>query len=662
MNPLPCGSIRKKTRRRFGPVFSLGTSGIDFNAAAPANPPHTFQVTLSYDGTNLTEMLTDLTTSSTFSHAYPVNIAQVVGQGTAYVGFTAGTGGATSVQDILTWTGNFNGTQISHGAGFAAHTDLQANGNTAFSTVTVARLTDGGGGKAGSLFTTAPVPISVFTTTFTFQMRPGSNPIADGLTFTIQNDPRGAAALGLGGGALGYGRMPGDTNPPAITHSVAIKFDAYKPSGNHSSTGLYVNGTFPDNSPPAPNVFVDLMGSGIDFNAAAQANSPHSFQVTLAYDGINLNETIKDLTTNVTFSHAYTVNIAQIVGQTTAYVGFTAGTGAFTSTQDILTWTGNFAGSIPAPANLNVNRSPAPLNEGSPLTLAGSFTDVVAGQAHTVVITWGDGSSFRRIPLAPGVFSFSTTHTYLEEGTYDIHVTVRTDGGDSVTTSLLGVPVGDPAVAATGGFTFLALAGVATPLQTVATFIDPGPEALTDYTATINLGDTSTSSGTISDSNDVFIVQGSHTYAQAGTPTIAVTLRHDMTANVLATSTAQVSWPHFLVSGFPSPSVAGTPFIVTVTAQDPYGNTATGFRGTVHFSSTDPQATVPSDYAFTAADSGVHTFSGVVLRSAGGQTLTAASGPIGAVTEFAIPTANSAPAGITAGPDGNLWSTEYSWC
>ena len=31
-----------------------------------------------------------------------------------------------------------------------------------------------------------------------------------------------------------------------------------------------------------------------------------------------------------------------------------------------------------------------------------------------------------------------------------------------------------------------------------------------------------------------------------------------------------------------------------------------------------------------------------------------------AITEFAIPTADSGPYGITAGPDGNLWFTEAS--
>ena len=36
----------------------------------------------------------------------------------------------------------------------------------------------------------------------------------------------------------------------------------------------------------------------------------------------------------------------------------------------------------------------------------------------------------------------------------------------------------------------------------------------------------------------------------------------------------------------------------------------------------------------------------------------AAAAPVGAFTEFTIPTANSFPQGIAAGPDGNLWFTE----
>jgi len=40
------------------------------------------------------------------------------------------------------------------------------------------------------------------------------------------------------------------------------------------------------------------------------------------------------------------------------------------------------------------------------------------------------------------------------------------------------------------------------------------------------------------------------------------------------------------------------------------------------------------------------------------RTATSTPSPAGIITEFPIPTANSSPGGITAGPDGNLWFTE----
>ncbi len=64
-----------------------------------------------------------------------------------------------------------------------------------------------------------------------------------------------------------------------------------------------------------------------------------------------------------------------------------------------------------------------------------------------------------------------------------------------------------------------------------------------------------------------------------------------------------------------------SPFLVTVTARDAYGNTATGYRGMVRFSSSDVDASLPSDYVFSAPDNGVHLFA-IVLRSPGDQTVT----------------------------------------
>jgi hypothetical protein len=60
---------------------------------------------------------------------------------------------------------------------------------------------------------------------------------------------------------------------------------------------------------------------------------------------------------------------------------------------------------------------------------------------------------------------------------------------------------------------------------------------------------------------------------------------------------------------------------LTVTAVDSYGNVATGYTGRVHFKSSDRYASLPRDYSFTAADQGVRTFTGLILRRRGTQTI-----------------------------------------
>ena len=188
-----------------------------------------------------------------------------------------------------------------------------------------------------------------------------------------------------------------------------------------------------------------------------------------------------------------------------------------------------------------------------------------------------------------------------------------------------GAVVIDPAVAANGGYQVSAVTGAASRTQTVATFTDPaGTEPPGDYHAMIDWGDQTTSPGTISGPNNgVFTVQGSHTYPQAGNFPITVTITHDLAPDAVANSTAQVvaAVVHFVVSGFPSPTVAGSSGNFTVTALDQFNETLTGYRGTVHFASSDSQAMLPADYTFTAADMGVHTFS-ATLKTAGTQAIT----------------------------------------
>lgn len=85
------------------------------------------------------------------------------------------------------------------------------------------------------------------------------------------------------------------------------------------------------------------------------------------------------------------------------------------------------------------------------------------------------------------------------------------------------------------------------------------------------------------------------------------------------------------VSGLPNPADAGVSSPVTVTAKDALGNTATGYRGTVHFSSTDPQSILPANHSFVAGDGGV--FAGAVtLKTPGLQTVTATDVVTGSIS------------------------------
>jgi hypothetical protein len=76
------------------------------------------------------------------------------------------------------------------------------------------------------------------------------------------------------------------------------------------------------------------------------------------------------------------------------------------------------------------------------------------------------------------------------------------------------------------------------------------------------------------------------------------------------------------VNGFPSSITAGTAGSFIVTAKYADGSVDDNYTGTVHFTSSDPQAILPADYTFTAADAGMHTFS-ATLTTAGAQSITA---------------------------------------
>ena len=79
----------------------------------------------------------------------------------------------------------------------------------------------------------------------------------------------------------------------------------------------------------------------------------------------------------------------------------------------------------------------------------------------------------------------------------------------------------------------------------------------------------------------------------------------------------------FVISGLPSDVTVtvGQPVTITVTAREATGNVSTDYLGTIAFQSSDGQAILPQNYAFTTSDRGSKTFN-IVFKTAGTQSLT----------------------------------------
>jgi hypothetical protein len=104
-----------------------------------------------------------------------------------------------------------------------------------------------------------------------------------------------------------------------------------------------------------------------------------------------------------------------------------------------------------------------------------------------------------------------------------------------------------------------------------------------------------------------------------GAPDLAVVNSNSNNVSILLN---QPDVTHFQVST-PNTVTAGAPFDVTVTALSAFNSVVTNYTGTVTFTSSDPGATLPADYTFTAGDNGSHTFpAGGTLITAGSQTIT----------------------------------------
>src|SRR6516164_7855507 len=200
---------------------------------------------------------------------------------------------------------------------------------------------------------------------------------------------------------------------------------------------------------------------------------------------------------------------------------------------------------------------------------------------YTATITWGDGTtSTGTITQDPNtkVFSVAGTHTYTEEGSDQISVSITDVGGASTTASSTATVV-DAALTNATGVNVSATEG-ASFTTTVATFKDADPNGTaSDYTATITWGDGTTSTGTITQdpNTKVFSVAGTHTYAEEGTDQISVSITDVGGASTSVSSTANIGAAALSANGVPISATEGT---------------ATGAVTVATFTEANPNATI----------------------------------------------------------------------
>jgi uncharacterized repeat protein (TIGR01451 family) len=175
-----------------------------------------------------------------------------------------------------------------------------------------------------------------------------------------------------------------------------------------------------------------------------------------------------------------------------------------------------------------------------------TFTDpdtAATASEYSATVDWGDGSatSAGTIAGSSGSFSVSGAHTYAEEGTYAVTIKiVDADNTGNTATANSTANVADAALHA-GTLTVPSSTPLATATNVSFGFTDDNAGApVSDFTATLDRGDGSSSAGIVTGSGGSYTAGGSHTYAAAGPYTIIVAVVDDGGSTTGATGPTSV--------------------------------------------------------------------------------------------------------------------------
>lgn len=236
----------------------------------------------------------------------------------------------------------------------ACGTSLTCIGNTAVAG-TALRVTPSAGSQSGAGYSTTAITLganATFSTTFQFQI---TNAIgiapADGFTFVVAANATGLGSLG---GGLGYA---------GVANSVAIEFDTFnngstptEPNSNH--IGVNLNGSLASQAVATPYGVAPCDFSAGYLKPGCMSNG-NIWTATITYDGATqlLDMFLQD--GSAAAQHiisGLSIDIGAALGTSTAFVGFTSGTGSGAADHDILNWRlandTSITGNVPEPGSL----------------------------------------------------------------------------------------------------------------------------------------------------------------------------------------------------------------------------------------------------------------------------------------------------------------------
>ena len=325
--------------------------------------------------------------------------------------------------------------------------------------------------------------------------------------------------------------------------------------------------------------------------------------------------------------------------------------------------------------------SPVSATEGSPangVTVA-TFTDQdpnPVASDFTATINWGDDHlTTGTVTLGTGgILTVTGSNTYKNAGTYQVTTTI-TDRLGAIANAKSTATVADAPLTSQG---VPLTVGAGVPLSNIllATFTDADPNGkLSDYTASIDWGDGTTSAGNITaGTNGMFNVLGTHTYSSVGNFTATVVITDTVvtagdvpqsTTTAMSAVTVQqaIDTMTALMLSTTGPTVFGQAVVLTasVTPVPPATGTPTGMvtfmDGTTTLGTGTLDSTGTATFTATTLSVGTHSLTAVYGGGGvfNGSTSSAATQTVNQASTTTIVTSSSNPS--TAGQSTTFTAT-----